>query len=176
MWECIISLGFSIIPELFGIKQKNIMIFLEWLLFFICSNKNPAYGRHWLSQRVQIKILFQKQMWDWIRTPSTFYHGPDVSRARSSRHPVGIWLTDSLTHHLTEQTRTNMSQPGRRPGTAVGNEQHVLQALWSRKEILTLQGKLWVCAVLALVKACPVRNSYWFLRLSESDSEGPHSF
>ena len=110
-------------------------------------------------------------MWDWFRTPSTFYHGPDVSRARSSRHPVGIWLTDSLTHHLTEQTRTNMSQPGRRTGTVVGNEQHVLQALWSKKKILTLRGGLWVCPVLALVKACPVRNSYWFLRLSESDSE-----
>ena len=38
----------------------------------------------------------------------------------------------SLTDHLTEQMRTNMSQPGQRPGTAVGDERHVLQALWSR--------------------------------------------
>ena len=44
-----------------------------------------------------------------------------------------------------------MSQPGRRPGTVVGDEQHVLQALWSMKDILTLRGGPWVCAVSALV-------------------------
>ena len=33
-----------------------------------------------------------------------------------------------------------MSLPGQRPGTAVGDEQHVLQAWWSRKDILTLRG------------------------------------
>ena len=65
----------------------------------------------------------------------------------SCGHPVG----GSLSNHLTEQTRTNMSQPGRRPGTAVGDEQHVLQALWSRKNILTLRGGPWVCAMSALV-------------------------
>ena len=41
----------------------------------------------------------------------------------------------SLTDHRTEQTRTNMSQPGRRPGTAVGDERNVLQALWSKRDI-----------------------------------------
>ena len=48
----------------------------------------------------------------------------------------GDWLTD----HLTEQMRTNMSKPCRRPGTAVRDEQHVLQALWGRKDILILGG------------------------------------
>ena len=46
-----------------------------------------------------------------------------------------------------------MSQPGRRPGTAVGDEQHVLQVLWSMKDILTLWGGPWVCAVSALVSS-----------------------
>ena len=53
----------------------------------------------------------------------------------SSRHPFRGWLI----HHITEQTRTNMFQPGRRPGTSIGDEQHFLQALWSRKDILTLR-------------------------------------
>ena len=76
-----------------------------------------------------------------------FYHGPDVSRAMVMWPPCC-----TVTHsYLTEQTRTNMSQSGRRPGTAVGDELHVLQALWSRKDILTLRGGPWVCAVLALV-------------------------
>ena len=53
--------------------------------------------------------------------------------------------------HFIEQTRTNMSQLVRRPGTAVGDERHILKALWSRKGIYTLQGGLWVCAMPALV-------------------------
>ena len=44
-----------------------------------------------------------------------------------------------------------MSQAGRRPGTAVGDERHVLKALWSRKYIQALRGGPWVCAVSALV-------------------------
>ena len=37
---------------------------------------------------------------------------------------------------LIEQTRTNMSQPRRRPATAVGDERvHILQMWWSRKNI-----------------------------------------
>ena len=75
-----------------------------------------------------------------------FYHGLDASRPCSCGHPAEGWLND----HLTEQARTNMSQTGRRPGIAVGNEQHVLKALWSRKYILTLCRGRWVCAVLAL--------------------------
>ena len=59
-----------------------------------------------------------------------FYHGPDVSRAMVMRPPC--WNVSQSP--LTEQTRTNMSEPGRRPGT-VGNEQHFLQALCSRKNI-----------------------------------------
>ena len=58
---------------------------------------------------------------------------------------------DSLTDHLTEHTRTNTSQPGRGPGTAVGDEWHVLQILWSRKDISTQRGGPWVCAVSALL-------------------------
>ena len=34
-----------------------------------------------------------------------------------------------------------------------GDEQHVLQALWSRKDILTLRGGPWVCAVSTLVNS-----------------------
>ena len=59
-----------------------------------------------------------------------FYHGPDVSRAMVITPPI-----QDLTDHFIEQTRTNMSQPGRRPGTVAGDEWHVLQALWSRKDI-----------------------------------------
>ena len=59
-----------------------------------------------------------------------FLPWPDVSRAMVM-WPPSCMVTD----HLTEQTRTNMSQPGRRRGTAVGDERHVLQALWSRKDI-----------------------------------------
>ena len=54
--------------------------------------------------------------------------------------PVG----GSRIDHLTEQTRTNMSQPRQRPGTAVGDERHVLETLWR-------VGWPWVCAVSALV-------------------------
>ena len=60
-----------------------------------------------------------------------FYHGPNVSRA-TVLLPSIRGVTDSP---LTEQTRTNMSQPGRRPGTAVGYEWHILQTLWNRKDI-----------------------------------------
>ena len=61
-----------------------------------------------------------------------FYHGPNVSRAMVMWRPC--WrVTDWLI--IIEQTRTNMSQPGRRLGTHVGNECHVLQALWSRKDV-----------------------------------------
>ena len=65
------------------------------------------------------------------QTDTSFYHVPDVSRAMVLWPPC--WrVTQSP---LTEQKRTNMSQPSQRPGTAVGNEQHVLQALCSRKDI-----------------------------------------
>ena len=56
-----------------------------------------------------------------------------------------------------------MSQPGQRLGTALGNEQHVLQALWSSKYILTLGGGLWVCAVSALVLPFPYLITELFL-------------
>ena len=59
-----------------------------------------------------------------------FYHGPALVGPWSCGHPI-----QEVTDHLTEQTRTNMSQPVQSPGTAVGNERHVLQALWSRKNI-----------------------------------------
>ena len=66
--------------------------------------------------------------------PCFFYHGHDVSQAMVMWPPC--WrVTHSLTENLMEQTRTNMSQPGQRPGIAVGNGRHVLQALWSRKDI-----------------------------------------
>ena len=62
---------------------------------------------------------------------SSFYHGPDISRAMVIWPP--FWNVTDLC--LTEQTRTNMFQPGRRLGTAVGDEWHVLKALWNRKDI-----------------------------------------
>ena len=59
-----------------------------------------------------------------------FYHGPDVSRAMIMRPHI-----QGVTHWpFIEQTRTYMSQPVQRPGTTVGNERHVLQALWSKKD------------------------------------------
>ena len=42
--------------------------------------------------------------------------------------------------------------------TAVGDERHVLLALWSRKDIQALQGGPWVCAVSALVLTGPPLN------------------
>ena len=47
-----------------------------------------------------------------------FYHGPDDSRAMVMWPPCGK-VTDWPADHLTEQTRTNMSQPSRRLGTAM---------------------------------------------------------
>ena len=41
----------------------------------------------------------------------------------SCGHPVGRSLTD----HFIEQTRTNMSKPGQRPATAVGDECHFMR-------------------------------------------------
>ena len=52
--------------------------------------------------------------------------GLDVSRAMVIGHVATLCC---LTDRLTEQSRTNMSKPGRRPGTAVGDEHHVLQTL-----------------------------------------------
>ena len=43
-----------------------------------------------------------------------------------------------------------MSQPSRRPGIPVGDERHILEALWSSKNILTLRGGPWVWAVSGL--------------------------
>ena len=58
-----------------------------------------------------------------------FTMAPTIVGPWSCGHLVGGSLTDL---HFIEQTRTNMSQPGQRPGTPVGDEWHVLQALWSR--------------------------------------------
>ena len=60
-----------------------------------------------------------------------FLPWPDISRA------MVLWphCWRVIDTHFIEQTRTNMSQPGQRPGTAVGDEQHVLQLWWSRKDI-----------------------------------------
>ena len=60
----------------------------------------------------------------------SFYQGPDVSRAMVMGPPI-----QGISNHITEQTRTNMSQPSRGPGTVLGDEQHFLQALWSKKDI-----------------------------------------
>ena len=51
------------------------------------------------------------------------YHGPYVRQAMVMWPPC--W---KVSKHLTEQTTTNMSQPGQRPDTAVGDERHVLKA------------------------------------------------
>ena len=45
-----------------------------------------------------------------------------------------------------------MFQSGLRPGTAVGDERHVLQALLSGINIKTLLVGPWICAVSALVQ------------------------
>ena len=59
---------------------------------------------------------------------SLFTMAPTLVGPWSCGHPFG----GSLSHHLTEQTRTNMSQPGRRPCTAVGDERvHILQTGWT---------------------------------------------
>ena len=51
-----------------------------------------------------------------LQAEGCFYHGPNVSRAMVMWPPC--WrVTDSLI--IIEQTRTNMSQSGRRPGTAM---------------------------------------------------------
>ena len=60
-----------------------------------------------------------------------FSMAPTLVRPWSYDHPVGR----SLTHHFIEQMRTDIHQPGQRPGTTVGDERHVLQASWSRKDI-----------------------------------------
>ena len=65
----------------------------------------------------------------------------------------------SLTNHQTEQTRKNISQPVQRPGTTVDDERHVLEVLTSRKDILTLLGGPWVCAVSALVQEGGTRTN-----------------
>ena len=62
---------------------------------------------------------------------TNFYHGLDVSRAMVMWPPCC-----KVTHaHFIEQTRTIMFQTGQRPGTTVGDEWHILKALWSRKDI-----------------------------------------
>ena len=61
-----------------------------------------------------------------------------------------------------------MSQPGLRPVTTADDEWHVLQALWSRKDILILRGGPWVRAVSALVSSRSVvttRDIGHFLQL-----------
>ena len=61
-------------------------------------------------------------------TSLDLYHGPDVSRPWSCGHPVGGSLIDSF-----NRQEKDMSQPG--PGTAIGDELHFLQTLWSRENI-----------------------------------------
>ena len=86
----------------------------------------------WSSVHVSncVSVIFKSVHMLRVYNSTYFYHGPDVSRAMVMWPPI-----QDVTDTLKEQTRTNMSQPGRRPGTAVGDEWHVLQALWSRKDI-----------------------------------------
>ena len=65
-------------------------------------------------------------------------------------------VTDSLIVSLNRREQTC-------PSTAVGNEWHVLLALWGRKDIYTLRVGPWVCAVSALVPSlantfCPMQT------------------
>ena len=78
--------------------------------------KTLSSNLNWLSEALQTKTDFLP----WLRR--------ELGQGHVSTH----WGGDA---HLTERTKTNMSHPGRRPGTVVGDEQHVLQALWSRKDI-----------------------------------------
>ena len=67
------------------------------------------------------------------------YHSPDVSRGMVLVPPFsGVTPCFKLTDK-------NKHVP------SVGDEQHVLHVLWSRRDIWTLWGGPWVCAVLALV-------------------------
>ena len=56
--------------------------------------------------------------------------GQDFGKTRFQRDKISTRFRKML----KTETRTNMFQPGRRPGTAKGDERHVLQALWSRNK------------------------------------------
>ena len=75
---------------------------------------------HGLTAKVCCKMSKFKWPYLWQKHA---YHGSNASRAMVMWPP--FWkVTDSP---FNEQTRTNMSQPRRRPGTAAGDDQHVLQ-------------------------------------------------
>ena len=76
-----------------------------------------------MKQKPTIDCVFNVHLENTLRF--TFFYGSDVA---TLLHPNSLII-------YSEQTRTNMSQPGRRPVTAIGNERHVLQTLWSRKDI-----------------------------------------
>ena len=84
------------------------------------------YKHNKITQTLLHKVGFSSTTKKFV-LPSFFYHGPDVSRAMVMWPPCC-----KVRYHLKLQTRSNMSQSGRRPGTAVGDEWHVVQALWSR--------------------------------------------
>ena len=84
--------------------------------------------------QIYLQFLFSVKSTTCVGLGTCFYHGLDVNWAMVMWPPC--WrVTHSLTDHFNEQTRTNMSQPGRRLGTAIGDERHVLQTLWSMKDI-----------------------------------------
>ena len=86
-----------------------------WYMFIL--NLNETFWWHILKKHFDGPFL----PWPWRYSG----HGQVATLLE------GHWLSD----HFNEQTKTNMSQPGRRPGTAIGDERYVLQALLSRKDI-----------------------------------------
>ena len=88
------------------------------------------YKHNKITQTLLHKVGFSSTTKKFV-LPSFFYHGPDVSRAMVMWPPCC-----KVSNHLKLQTRTNMSKPGQRPCTAVGDERvHVLKTWWSRKDI-----------------------------------------
>ena len=115
--------------------------FLLWRIFYSNTYFNPASQactmagiQGMAANQFEWLVMFTCCFYHCNAMQCNAMHCPNVSRAMVMWPPC--WrVTDWLTDHLTKQTRTNMSQPGRRPGTAVGDERHVLQTLWSRKFI-----------------------------------------
>ena len=103
--------------------------------------------RPYLSQKLQILRPLSCHNFS---LKNLFTMAPTLIGPWQCGHPVRGRLTHWLIVSLNRRDQT-WSSPAEPPGTTVGNERHVPQALWSRKGILTLRGGPWVCAVLALV-------------------------
>ena len=108
--------------NLFCRKLKSLQTIFSLVQNFLNCSPQAGWTKNALSTEAHFAILFTLVL----------TMAPTLVGLWSCGHPV----QKSLTHSpLTEQTRTNMSQPGQKPVTPIGNEQHVLEALWSRIDI-----------------------------------------